>query len=171
MLIIGLSGKKQAGKSTAAAHIKKCLENKFNVSVEVVGFADKLKGIVLDCFVPPDWNWELADLEDDDNKNRETPCGKTVRQLLQLVGTDWFREAFSDCWVNALANTAHSLKTELDVGVLLVPDVRFRNELKYIQANGGLVIRFNRAPFGETDKHISETALDGVQEHNELLAG
>jgi len=165
MLIIGLSGKKQAGKSTAAAHIKKCLEERFQVSVEIVGFADKLKEIVLDCFVPPEWNWGLAELELDENKNRKTPCGKTVRQLLQTVGTDWFREVFSDCWVNAYANTV----TQLNVDVVLTPDVRFRNEMKYIQINGGIVMRFTRAPFGETDKHISETALDGVHEYTEKV--
>jgi len=165
MLIIGISGKKQSGKSTAAATLSKLLQEKFATKTEIVCFADKLKEIVIDCFVPTEWNWTIKDLEPDENKNRMLPCNKTVRQMLQIVGTDWFREMFSDCWVNAYAKKLQ----ELFVDIVITPDVRFRNELKYIQEHNGLVIRLTKAPFADTDKHKSETALDGVAEYTRDL--
>jgi hypothetical protein len=165
MLIIGISGKKQSGKSTAAVILSKLLQEKFATATEIVCFADKLKEIVIECFVPNEWGWTIKDLESDENKNRMLPCNKTVRQMLQIVGTDWFREVFSDCWVNAYAKKLQ----ELYVDIIITPDVRFRNELKYIQEHNGLVIRLTKAPFVDIDKHTSETALDGVAEYTRYL--
>ena len=158
MNIIGVSAKKQGGKSTFVNILKTQLP-----CWKVLRFADKLKEIVIDCFVPPEWHWRIDDLDSDEKKNIVLPCGKTVRQMLQLVGTDWFRHTYGDCWINAygksLKSALYPLKPEqTHVPVVLTPDVRFPNELRYIQEHGGKVVRLTRAP--SDDQHESETALD-----------
>lgn len=159
-MIIGVSAKKQGGKTTFVDILKNKL-----VSWKVIRFADKLKEIVIDCFVPPEWHWTVDDLDSETKKNTILPCGKTVRQMLQIVGTDQFRHTWDDCWINAYGKTLwsvlHPLAPEkLDPpAAILTPDVRFPNELRYIQEHGGKVIRLTRAPFIE-DEHESETALD-----------
>lgn len=154
-MIIGISGKKQSGKSTIANKLHEIIPNS-----RIVCFADELKKIVLNSFVPIDWFWELKDLELEENKQKITPCGKTVRELLQIVGTDWFRSVYPDVWVNAYWNTVGKLPKNTTI---ITPDIRFENELKFIQAHDGIVIRTLRHPF--EDNHPSETALDEVQEY------
>lgn len=152
MVIIGLSAKKQGGKSTLVDYLITQLPQ-----CEVIRFADSLKQIVLDCFVPSKLGYVVPDdLESDEAKNTALPCGKTIREMLQLVGTDWFRGAWEDCWIN----TFRKRVIKSNAAFILIPDVRFPNELKIIQEMGGKVIRLMRAPFGDQDQHESETALD-----------
>jgi hypothetical protein len=157
MKIIGFSAKKQGGKDTSVNY----LVNKLGeMNVLVVRFADQLKNIVRLCFIPPDWD---IDFNSDMDKSRVLPCGKTVRAVLQVVGTDYFRTLWPDVWVNALANKLSACV----VDTVLIPDVRFPNEVKAIQEMGGKVIRFTRAPFA--DEHESETALDGFEEFDAVI--
>jgi len=79
---------------------------------------------------------------------------------LQMVGTDWFRGLWEDCWINAWTKRVG----ESTADVVLVPDVRFPNELKAVQDMNGFVIRLMRAPFADQDQHLSETALDHIEE-------
>lgn len=157
MIIIGVSAKKQGGKSNVVSVLQ--TRKVLPASTQVVRFADFLKKIVLGCFVPVEWGWTVEDLDVDENKNTVTPCGLTVRKLLQIVGTDWFRHTYSECWINAYK----AKLATLDCAYVLTPDVRFPNELETIQERGGVVIRMLRAPFGDEDQHESETALDGVE--------
>jgi len=162
MIIIGISGKKQSGKSTFVDYLYKKVPNS-----KVIRFADNLKQIVLDCFVPPMWGWDrIEEFETDANKNRTLPCGKTVRQVLQLVGTDWFRNTWEECWINTYKKNLLRLqkhKSRRNPSVVFTPDVRFPNELRTIQEMGGYVIRLLRAPFADQDQHESEIALDEVE--------
>lgn len=155
MMIIGVSGKKQGGKTTMVNTLRQLLPNSV-----ILRFADFLKQIVLMCFIPSEWNWTIEDLDLEENKNRPTPCGRTVRQLLQIIGTDWFRNLYDNCWITAWKKMV--LNTQ-GAEYVLVPDVRFPNELEAIQQMGGKVIRLTRAPFRDQDQHVSEIALDEVE--------
>jgi hypothetical protein len=161
MIIIGFSAKKQGGKSTLVDYLKSNLP-----CSEVIRFADCLKQIVLDCFVPSDWNLKTPDdLDTEEIKNKVLPCMRSVRNVLQTVGTDMFRnQIWQDCWINAYKKAVRKSKAAF----VLTPDVRFPNELKTIQEMGGKVIRLLRAPL--IDDHESETALDGVKEQNLIKA-
>ncbi len=78
----------------------------------------------------------------------------SIREVLQVVGTDIFRRMFDDqIWVKALFR-----KSRGDVDYVIVPDVRFPNELKAVEAQGE-VLRIVRDTDFE-DNHASETALD-----------
>lgn len=160
-IIVGLSAKKQGGKSTLVDFLKGRIP-----CCEVIRFADALKQIVLDCFIPRGWNWTHVDYLDlEENKNKVLPCGKTVRKMLQVIGTDWFRHAWEDCWVEAYLKKVW----KANAAYILTPDVRFQNELRIIQKMGGKVIRLLRAPYGEEDQHESETALDEIEKNTILL--
>jgi len=76
----------------------------------------------------------------------------TVREVLQYLGTDLLRKFGSDCHVNA---TLNSIKYGERV---VIPDIRFPNEVKAIQQAGGIVIRLTRGVTCMT--HKSECILD-----------
>lgn len=154
--IFGASAKKQGGKST----FLEMLSSKFGTeNVEVIRMADCLKETVIACFTPYKWEMAVEDLDSDEVKNSMLPCGKTIRQVLQVVGTDMFRGIWEDCWINAWKRRVLDSTAE----IILVPDVRFPNELRAVQEMGGFVIRLTRAPFANEDQHESETALDQVE--------
>lgn len=160
MKIIGFSGKKQSGKTTAANFLCKKLYP--SAEVDILSFATALKELVFQYFVTPTKEFEQCVWEpflSEDSKQKTHPCGKTYRELLQMIGMDWFRSIWPEIWIEN-----YKFKTSMaEVGeIILTPDVRFPNEVKCIQDLGGHVIRLLRAPFPE-DKHESETALDNVE--------
>jgi hypothetical protein len=64
----------------------------------------------------------------------------TPRLALQLMGTEAGRNVFHlDIWVLSLLNRAKGKN-------VVVSDVRFKNEMNYIQKNNGIVIRIKRGP-------------------------
>lgn len=155
--IIAFSAKKQGGKTTAVKYFLAQLEGVATTH----NFADALKIIVVYTFVPAEvYPKGMSAVEwVEDNKDFVCPCGMTIRQLLQILGTDVFRAMWEPVWINAWK---HRLPADGDgVNYILVGDVRFPNEVKAVQDKGGKVIRFSRAPFAEDDQHTSETALDG----------
>jgi len=85
------------------------------------------------------------------------PTGKmTAREIMQIVGTDIFRNYFDDSiWVNATLREIAKSKAQ----VILISDVRFPSEVTSIVDEGAWVIRLLR-DVCETDSHASETALD-----------
>lgn len=154
-MLIGISGKKLSGKTLCSQVLVRHI---LDVILDIKCFADPLKLIVLKCFVPRELNLTLRDMLEDRVKNMVMPCGKTLRKLLQIVGTDWFRNTDQQVWVRALDNSLDLSKTTI------IPDVRFPNEVEYIQKQGGVVVRLLRAPCGMQDQHKSETALDAMTE-------
>jgi len=79
----------------------------------------------------------------------------TAREIMQIVGTDVFRNYFDDSvWVNATLRTIKNSNAR----VVLISDVRFPSEVNSL-TNKGYVIRLLR-DICETDPHASETALD-----------
>ena len=163
MKIIGISGYKQGGKSSLAEFIRINIESKDDTyDVLLISFADALKYAVLDMFVPAKWEWTIDDLDSNKNKNLPT-TNKTVREMLQWLGTDICRKEYEDVWVNALENQILRLTPHFADNVFfIIPDVRFPNEVKFIQDKGGKVLRLTRRPFPD-DCHESETALDDMQ--------
>lgn len=137
-MIIGLVGFIGSGKGT-------------------VGDILEQKGFVKDSFAKPlkdacsvIFGWPREMLEGDtevSRKWREEPdmfwserFGKSFspRLALQLMGTEAGRSVFhTDVWVISLLNRSKGKD-------VVVTDVRFQNEIKFIQDNGGVVIRVRR---------------------------
>ena len=75
----------------------------------------------------------------------------TPREALQLMGTEAGRDVFhNDIWVISLLNRAKGKD-------VVVTDVRFKNEISYIQNNGGIVIRVKRGDDPEWYNDIAST--------------
>jgi hypothetical protein len=122
-----------------------------------VGDILEQKGFIKDSFAKPFkdacsvmFGWPREMLEGDtevSRKWREEPdvywsekFGNefSPRLALQLMGTEAGRNVFHpDIWVISLLNRARGKD-------VVVTDVRFKNEIKYIQDNGGIVIRIKR---------------------------
>jgi hypothetical protein len=77
----------------------------------------------------------------------------TIREVLQFLGTDIFRNMNPQIWVDALLRR---IKKD-SVGIALICDVRFENEIKSIKGNDGIVIGLNkRTEKDKKNSHISE---------------
>ena len=176
MQIIGFSGRKQSGKTTAAEYAELLWGG--GDKVMKMSFASRLKEIIRWCFVPAGIH---LDFDDEKDKSMLLPCGRTVRDLLQVVGTDMFRGLWSDVWVNAFRSkiqfygdgrprVVYQKEGARECSKVLVPDVRFPNEVKCIQDMGGIVIRLTRCPH-PADDHESETALDHYTDDDTSMYG
>lgn len=81
----------------------------------------------------------------------------TVREVLQIVGTDIVREMFwQDAW------SSYPFRQEYKESIIILPDCRFENEVHETLKAGGIVLRLERNT-GLIDNHASELALDGYE--------
>jgi hypothetical protein len=143
-MIIGLSGKMQAGKNTTYMLAKLLLDADETGVVQKVAFADSLKDMAQRVF-----GW--------DGKKDERG-----RKLLQDLGVSK-REVYENYWVDkTIAQILRLDKTGIP-NIIFVTDARFINEAEAIHRLGGVVWRVNRPSLVHTDTHISETALDNYK--------
>tara|TARA_Y100000590_G_scaffold452111_1_gene594642 strand:+ start:1991 stop:2683 length:693 start_codon:yes stop_codon:yes gene_type:complete len=170
-VIIGLSGKKGSGKNQVAEYMAKILGEE---NVNIIAFADPIKEIAVRYMgVKRDvawgtqeqkestytqWKWEDIPREKRSNYNVST-YHMTVRQLLQYIGTELFRQNISDdFWVKACFNQIYNHADKYKYHI--ITDVRFPNEAIQIKDFGGKVVRLWRGGVSAHDKHMSETALN-----------
>jgi len=149
--IIGLVGRARCGKSTFAGMLAGELVMHSN-DVTIRGFADNLRDMCNNFFG--------HDFYDDRVKTMEIFPGITGGMLLQKVGTDWFRSVDTDFWVKRM----EKYLTDFD-DYLIIPDVRFENEAKWVKDNDGYLVRLHRrvdVP-GRDPNHPSETAQESIQ--------
>ncbi len=172
---ITLAGQKQVGKDTSAQMLKQLLLVKTATpEVHVVHFADALKKACHFIFGIP-----LEDMETEEGKQKITmvrwpksrvivttktdrlwlsdPGGKnmTVREVLQFVGTDLFRNQLDpDIWLNSVFNKEYE-----EDDVVIIADARFPNEAE-MGSERGILIGIQRDTGIKSDGHKSETALD-----------
>ena len=165
-MIIGLVGFIGSGKGT----VGDILEQKGFIKDS---FAKPLKDA---CAVMFGWSRELLEGDTEmSRKWREEPdsywsekFGRefTPREALQKMGTEAGRDVFhKDIWVISLLNRAKGKD-------VVVTDVRFQNEIEYIQGNGGIVIRVKRgenpAWFSLLDKIKLETERTKFMQHEHI---
>ena len=170
---LGLAGKKGVGKDEAARVLAVKL-NQEGIATSITHFADPLKRLCHDIFgIPNELLWGS-----DEDKNTLTSVPKpivgwgksseqaeffTVRELLQYIGTDLFRNQLqSEVW----ANTPFVADWKSQ-DLVIIADVRFPNEVEKIREHGGAVFNIRRSGI-TTSSHLSEIALDNYQfdEHN-----
>jgi ABC-type dipeptide/oligopeptide/nickel transport system ATPase subunit len=154
MKIIGISGKKGAGKTTVAEYLQGAKNFHECNNASVTGFFTLAKKQYINTMEIMD-----IDLDDQDIKDSIHHGDKTRRQMLQEYGCA-MRAIWEDVWVEnwKMWVMCHPVVTHV-----IAPDVRFPNEVKAIHDLGGKVIRLTRCPRPE-DTHESETALDYVKD-------
>lgn len=161
--LIGIAGKKRSGKSTVAIYMHRILE-KNGYEVYSDAFARALKEEVYRAVqsVYPDLSPAILEARKED-----------IRALFQGWG-DLGRELFGkDYWIRKLFSN-YAWLTGSDLGearkILIVDDVRFKNEFESVKQLGGRVVRVARGTNGPLRKisdsgysrelHVSEVDLD-----------
>ena len=156
-MIIGTIGFIGSGKGTVADIL---VEKK---GFTKLAFADAVKDATAAIF-----GWPRALLEGDteeSRKFRETPdewwsekTGKfiTPRYMLQLMGTEAGRDVFHpDLWILALEKKLGMYQN------VVISDVRFPNEIDFIQRMGGFVVRVKRGDDPEWYDAALKANLEG----------
>lgn len=156
--IISFAGRKQSGKTTCSLFVQKIANNILEPLnyAKIYNFADPLKQDI--CINILGLTYDQC-YGDDNNKNEITDIvwnnvNLTAREVMQFVGTDFFRKMKKDVWASATLNKIKNEKPSLAI----IADCRFPNEVEAIKNAGGYVIKLQRNPYNSD--HESETALD-----------
>ena len=139
---IGLCSHIGGGKDHVANYLSKTLERK----CEVVKFATKLTQITgailgvddLSLFQDREWKEQANFIW---QSNITSNNGKLIspREAQKIIGTDICRSILGDnIWVDAFANQYNDPDT-----LYIISDLRFQNEKKFVQDNGGVVVFIN----------------------------
>ena len=156
-MIIGITGKKQSGKSTVAEYLEK------EHGYRRLNFKDALIREMRNNF--PDLLIEIANTLDKTNYDGMNPWTlkrmfeekpPLVRRLMQNYGTDVRRKDHPDYW------TVQWLKLLGNDRNVVVDDVRFINEAQTVKDVGGVIVRIVRTDLETPDTHVSETEMDNI---------
>jgi hypothetical protein len=147
--IIGLAGAAGAGKDTAAER----LQARFGF--ERAAFAHPLKAGLRAMF-----GWEWAQMDDREWKERVLPdIGKSPRQLMQTLGTEWGRQLVNrDLWLLLAAERIGAAQS-CGLPGMVFTDCRFENEATMILSLGGSVLHIARPGTEAVAAHVSEQQL------------
>jgi len=156
-MIIGLTGRKGCGKTSAAISLRN------NYGYTVRSLATPLKETLVKFGIPIE-NMETPGLKEDPLPGFG---GKSARKVMQLFGTEFARSMISDTiWIDKLVENIGLLR-ESGVEKIVVDDIRFDNEAIAIKKLGGHVIEVRRPDFfNGSDDHISEKGVS-----HELIYG
>jgi hypothetical protein len=176
---IVISGKKGHGKNYFASVLSEYLRREGKTVVETA-FAEPMKkfcnevfGFSMEDMMSQEgklkkthikWSQINVDIARDNNKmNPDYNFGRpvdeymTIREVLQVIGTDVWRKRFYDpIWAEA------PFYKKWDADYVIITDCRFPNELEIAKKHGAVAVRIvGMLPgMGSEDTHISETALD-----------
>lgn len=180
-LFIAFAGKRGAGKDTAA-EMAADICRQSGMTVTSTSFAKPLKDMCINvlgldrelvygtqkqknelCHIewdgfPLDVRLKYSEDLDPLDGRRLPRCGPmTVREVLQVMGTDVFRTIYDNVWAQAPFNQDWE-----EYNVVLLTDCRFPNEKSLTEDNNGVIIRIDRSLQGN-DEHPSETGLDDAE--------
>ncbi|RKZ11296.1 deoxynucleotide monophosphate kinase [bacterium] len=145
-ILIGLAGPARSGKDSVANIIKD------QTMAMNIAFAEPIKKMLSALLDPitPNARWEPVD------KEQQIPrIGKSYRQLIQTLGTEWGRDLINpDIWLN-LAMTKADYWLNLNSHVTIT-DVRFANEADAIRQRGGYIWHIDRPNIQIVNPHASE---------------
>lgn len=139
-LFVGLGHYSGVGKDESARILRQYLKSRAGLCVHIMSFADKVKEIAHAI-------WSPFGLKDKAYYEINRPArhvvipalGKTPLEIWIEFGTAYARNmGHDDVWVEHLIQAGQS------ADVVIVPDVRFINEVTAIQNQGGLVFKVER---------------------------
>ena len=153
MILIGIAGPAQSGKSTLAGEFRRLVEFRGQRYSERP-LAGPLKRMLASIGV------DVSDL----SKNAPVPFldgSVTPRVMMQTLGTEWGRALLPDLWLRVW-------RRELDdqAHVTVVPDIRFDNEAELIRSLGGTIVHVVRKPTADmlaVPAHASEAGIARVK--------
>jgi len=163
MYKIAITGKANAGKNTAGKLLVKGLrENKITYGRgHFIAFADPIKEMARLAFpeVPRKWFYGPSKYRSEIIPGAfKDGIPLTVRQLLMDLGNDFGRKYQPERWVKTFDHRLNKLKK---YDIIVVTDVRFRNEFDHLKNLGFFQIRMLRDEQLKIDDE-SETNQDGI---------
>ena len=154
-MLIGITGPAFSGKDTIANHL--CWSHGFSCEA----FADPLRDGLSALFGLFPHHF--------DAKHKETVIewiGKSPRELLQTLGTQWGRDLVNrQIWCRHMHRRLQEYQDNWAASVV-IPDVRFIDEARFIHSHGGVIWRVIR-PGAETTAHSDHTS---EQEQQRIVA-
>jgi hypothetical protein len=154
--IVGLTGLAGSGKDTAAQYLTEALRARAH-TVDTIAFADPIRQMLAALGV------SHADMADRDRKERpiEGFNGASYRHMAQTLGTEWGRQCMGQSFWLARAQARLDRASEVGKApdFLIITDLRFLNEVNWVLAKGGVVVRVQRANTQATRPHESEVQL------------
>ncbi len=130
-MFIAISGKMGTGKDYFVEnYIKPFIENKLKETYIVISFADMIKVNLM-----VHHNIQLDELYGYKSSK--------IRNLLQLEGTEKGRNVHGeDIWIRYVKAWSEIFKSR-GIKYIIIPDLRFKNELEFIKKNNGIIFRIN----------------------------
>ena len=162
---IGIIGSQGSGKD----YVGRWLQQNIQRPSKVVKFATKLTEVTaavlgvddLSLFQNREWKEQPHFIWQSQITNNN---GKLIspREAQQIIGTDICRQLLgADVWVRALATSCQEPDT-----LYIVTDVRFQNEMQYIQQNNGVVVYVDNRKAAQ-EQHRKESGV--VHESEQLM--
>lgn len=155
MRLIGLHGRAGAGKDTVGA----MLVARKTEMVARLAFAQPLKDMLTAGLRDLGVTWQL--LADRTHKERRIEAiGRSPRELLQTLGTEWGRQmVHPDLWLRIAATRLEYHRQYASATV--ITDVRFDNEANWVRAQGGEIWHVLRK-YGDNvaPLHVSEHGIE-----------
>lgn len=144
------TGRAQSGKTTSANFL---VEKGF----QRISFADPLKRML-----------QVLTLTTDKHATPPVLCGKTVREALQTLGTEWGRKIIGEeIWVRSTVQQVQEALEDFYNGTIsgiVIDDCRFDNEAMAMRQLGATIIRIEREAaevmLHESEKGVSEVFCD-----------
>lgn len=156
MILIGVIGRKNAGKDTLADLLVARRGFRKHALAYPLKEACRILFLLDDSQLNDPLQKEIVDAR----------WGLSPRVMFQKIGTDFARETFGhDFWVRHLEYWVEQETPSR----LVVPDIRFPNEAAWIRAQGGLLVRVRSTDPVSEDAHISETGVDEIPADIEIV--
>lgn len=158
-LLIGLTGAARSGKSTAAKHL-----------VVLLGFIHYALAGPLKAMLAQGFNLSEAHLEGNLKEAQLAWLGKSPRELMQLLGTEFGRGmVHNDLWLLLAAqNIARLAHYQPDATGIVISDLRFENEADWLRRRGGMVIHIQRPDAPGVAAHSSEAGI-AIHDHDLVI--
>lgn len=162
---IAISGKANSGKNT----LSEIIQSKCEYSSSYA-FADPIKEIALQIFPFLDENilWGPSYLRDTKIQDLKewglADNSLSYRDVLLKIGENTKKSFGEDIWVNTIFHRIKRFKSKNPNHLIIISDVRFRNELEACKKEGFLLVRIKRDNVNRTNKenHVSEVDLNGI---------
>jgi hypothetical protein len=148
MIIIGVIGKKESGKTTFSNYLKEYCFSRGEFAIKEA-FGDALKKMLV----------ESGLCIEEEVYGKKTPLS---RMLMQKIGTEIVRTVDYDYWCKVMWNKLKENCFQEPRCIVIIDDVRFQNEYNMLKSLGAIIIKVERLQSQE-DNHPSETEMDGLK--------
>jgi hypothetical protein len=148
--LIGVAGRRRAGKNTAERFIKEIMPQ-----LQSIALGDRLKQVCSAYFDIP-----LGEFYDDKGKKKFYPeYQMTVREMMTSMADAMKAQYGTYCWLRPVRVKYEEMRADGAYG-MIITDVRFQYEADWIRSEGGVVCHVsNSRTDAEAGEHNSEKGI------------